>query len=369
MKVRLSKCSVGSEESDAVSKVLRLEYLGMGSTVKDFELAIKNYLNTEMQVVCVNTATSALQLALCSLDIGPDDEVLVPSITYIGGFQAISATGATPVPCEIDPHTLFIDIEDARKKVTNRTKAVMPVHYASCSKGMEKVYEFATEYNLRVVEDAAQAFGSKRNNKMIGTEGDLICFSFDGIKNITSGEGGAVLTNDVKVFERLSDDRLLGVKKDSDKRYSGNRSWDFDVENQGHRFHMSNINAAIGIEQLKKLDIFRKKRQHIAEYYIKKLEKINAIKPLNLDYNEIIPHIFVVKADNRDSLRDFLIKNEIECGLHYKPNHLLTKYRTNFNLPVTEEIYDQLLTLPCHVDLEKIQQDYVIDKIKKFYGT
>ncbi|MDB2481937.1 DegT/DnrJ/EryC1/StrS family aminotransferase [Gammaproteobacteria bacterium] len=368
MKVRLSKCSVGQEEANAVSNVLNAEHLGMGSTVQDFELAIKNYLSTKMEVVCVNTATSALQLALSALDIGPDDEVLVPSITYIGGFQAISATGATPIPCEIDPDTLFIDVDDAAKKITRNTKAIMPVHYASASKGMEKIYELAKNYNLRVIEDAAQAFGSKRNNEMIGTEGDIICFSFDGIKNITSGEGGAILTNDKKVYQRLSDDRLLGVKKDSDKRYAGKRSWDFDVENQGYRFHMSNINAAIGIEQLKKLDEFRIKRQQVCKYYIERLSQIQAIKILKLDYDEIVPHIFVTKVTDRNNLRDFLTQNEIECGIHYKPNHLLTKYKTDIKLRITEEVYEQLITFPCHVDLTKAEQDHVIDKILEFYN-
>ncbi len=368
MKVRLSKCSIGHEETNAVSNVLSSEYLGMGSTVRDFELAIKDYLATEMEVVCVNTATSALQLALSALDIGVNDEVLVPSITYIGGFQAISATGATPIPCEIDPDTLFIDIADAAKKITSKTKAIMPVHYASASNGMDEIYELAKNNNLRVIEDAAQAFGSKRNNKMIGIEGDIICFSFDGIKNITSGEGGAILTNDKNVHQRLSDDRLLGVKKDSDKRYAGKRSWDFDVENQGYRFHMSNINAAIGIEQLKKLDEFRIKRQQVAKYYIEHLSKIRAIKILTLNYDEIVPHIFVARAADRNNLRDFLIKNEIECGIHYKPNHLLTKYKTDIKLPITEEVYEQLITFPCHVDLKRIELNHVISKIKEFYN-
>ena len=368
MKVRLSKCSIGHEETNAVSNVLSSEYLGMGSVVRDFELAIKDYLATEMEVVCVNTATSALQLALSALDIGVNDEVLVPSITYVGGFQAISATGATPIPCEIDPDTLFIDIADAAKKITSKTKAIMPVHYASASNGMDEIYELAKNNNLRVIEDAAQAFGSKRNNKMIGTEGDIVCFSFDGIKNITSGEGGAILTNDKNVHQRLSDDRLLGVKKDSDKRYAGKRSWDFDVENQGYRFHMSNINAAIGIEQLKKLDEFRIKRQQVAKYYIEHLSKIRAIKILTLNYDEIVPHIFVARAADRNNLRDFLIKNEIECGIHYKPNHLLTKYKTDIKLPITEEVYEQLITFPCHVDLRRIELNHVINKIKEFYN-
>lgn len=368
LKVRLSKCSISSEEINAVKKVLESEYLGMGAQVLEFERNIKSYLDTSMSVVCVNTGTSALQLALSAIGIGHGDEVLVPSLTYIASFQAISATGANPIACEVNQDTLFIDVHDAKRKITANTKAIMPVHYASSSKGMDEVYTLAKEHKLRVIEDAAQAFGCKRDLKKIGTEGDIICFSFDGIKNITSGEGGAILTNDEKALQRLRDGRLLGVQKDTENRFSGNRSWDFDVEDQGFRFHMSNINAAIGIEQLKKIQLFRKKRQDVSERYMRQLKGIKNIEFLKLNYLDIIPHIFVVKAHDRDGLRRCLMDSGVECGIHYKPNHLLTKYNTNFDLPVTEDIYKKILTLPCHVDLSIRDQDMIIFKIKEFYN-
>jgi len=369
LKVRLSKCSIMSDEIEAVRKVLESESLGMGLQVLEFEQAIKKHLQTTMEVVCVNTGTSALQLALSALDIGYGDEVLVPSLTYVGSFQAISATGATPIACEIDTNTLFINTKDAKHKITSKTKAIMPVHYASSSIGMDDVYQLAQQYNLRVVEDAAQAFGCNRNNKKIGTIGDIICFSFDGIKNITSGEGGAILTNDASVVQRLRDDRLLGVQKDSDNRYSGKRSWDFDVKNQGFRFHMSNINAAIGLEQLKKIDKFKQKRQEISQYYLNAIAPLSELTALTLDYHEIVPHIFVIKASNRNGLRQYLLDNDIECGIHYKPNHLLTKYQTHAKLPITDSIYQKILTLPCHVDLTIVEQAYVVEKIKDFYNA
>lgn len=367
MKVRLSKCSITNDEIKAVKKVLESENLGMGVQVLEFEHAIKKYLQTSMEVTCVNSGTSALQLALSALDIGYGDEVLVPSLTYVASFQAISATGATPVACEIDADTLFINTKDAKSKITSKTKAIMPVHYASSSKGMDEVYQIAHQHNLRVVEDAAQAFGCNRDNEKIGVIGDIICFSFDGIKNITSAEGGAVLTNDKKVMQRLRDNRLLGVEKDSDQRYAGKRSWDFDVKSQGFRFHMSNINAAIGLEQLKKINTFKRKRQEIVQYYLNAIAPLSMLTALTLDYNEIIPHIFVIKATNRDELRQHLINNNIECGLHYKPNHMLTKYKTHKNLPITDNVYQRIITLPCHVDLTTSEQEFVVKKIKDFY--
>jgi len=367
-KIRLSKSSISKEEKDAVIKVLDKEYLGMGEEVMLFEQEIKSYLETEFDVVCVNTGTSALHLALEALDIKAGDEVLVPSLTYVASFQAISATGATPVAVDVDPNRLFIDIEDAKKRLSDKTKAIMPVHYASSAKGMDEVYKFAKEHNLRVIEDAAQAFGSIRDGKKVGTEGDIICFSFDGIKNITSGEGGAILSNDKEFIQRVQDGRLLGVEKDTQKRYAGQRSWDFDVKHQGFRYHMSNIMAAIGIEQLKKVESIREKRYSIVQRYIEELKDLDQIEVLDFDFEDIISHIFVIKAKRRDELREYLINNNIECGVHYKPNHLLSKYKVDYELPVTKMIYEEILTLPCHYDLELEDQNRVIKTIKDFYS-
>ena len=368
-KIRLSKSSISQAEKEAVLKVLDKEFLGMGEEVKLFEEKIKSYLKTDKEVACVNTGTSALHLSLSALKIGVDDEVLVPSLTYLASFQAISATGATPISCEINPDTLFIDIEDARKKVTQNTKAIMPVHYASSSKGINEVYSLANEFKLRVIEDAAQAFGSERENKKIGCIGDIICFSFDGIKNITSGEGGAIVSSDIEFIQKVKDARLLGVEKDTEKRYKGQRSWDFDVKELGFRYHMSNIMAAIGIVQINRINEFKKTRQLIAKKYNKELSNIEEIAFLDFNFDEVLPHIFVVKVKNRNKLREYLIKNNIECGIHYKPNHMLSKYQSEYKLPITEEIYEEILTLPCHFDLTNDEQNYVINKIKDFFNA
>lgn len=365
-KIRLSKCQMGNAEKEAVLGVLDNEYLGMGEEVKKFENKIKEFLKTELEVVCVNTGTSALHLALHCLGVKAGDEVLVPSITYVASFQAISAIGAIPVACDVDPKTIFIDANGARSRITPKTKAIMPVHYASSSKGMEKIYELAKEFNLRVVEDAAQAFGSKRNGKLIGSCGDIVCFSFDGIKNISCGEGGAILTSDLALAEKLRDARLLGVLKDTEKRYQGQRSWDFDVLEQGFRYHMSNINAGIGLAQIDRIGDFCAKRQKIAKKYKKGLSDVVGI--LDFDFSEIMPHIFVIKAQKRDELKEYLSLHNIETGIHYKPNHLLSKYKSNVKMLNAEQLYKEILTLPCHVDLSDDEQEYVIKKIKEFYA-
>ncbi|GHZ64996.1 aminotransferase [Vibrio cholerae] len=367
-KIRLSKSSISEKEKLSVAEVLTQEYLGMGQFTRDFEVAIANYLEISAnQVATVNTGTSALHIALSAIDIRPGDEVLVPSLTYVASFQVISALGATPIACEVLPNTLFLDPMDVRSKITPKSKAIMPVHYASSCKGIEDIFAIATEFNLRVVEDAAQAFGSEYKGKKVGSFGDIICFSFDGIKNITCGEGGAVISSDLTVIEKVRDARLLGVIKDTEKRYLGLRSWDFDVVEQGFRYHLSNINAAIGTAQLSRIDEFKDRRRQIAKKYVDEFFSLKRIHTLDFSFDEVMPHIFVIKSPDRNVLREYLLEKNIEVGIHYKPNHKLTKYKCDIELPVTDLIYEQILTLPCHFDLTNEEQEYVIKSIRDFY--
>lgn len=355
--IRLSKSVIDKDEVIAVTKVLLEDgYLGMGKEVGLFEEDIAKYIGVEScNVVCVNSGTAALHLAVQAI-AKSGDEILVPSFTFLSSFQAISAAGVIPVACDIYEDTLTIDVDDALSKITPRTKAIMCVHYASNPANIEKLYNFASANKLRVIEDAAHAFGCSLNSQKIGSFGDIICFSFDGIKNITSGEGGAIITKDVEILELVKDSRLLGVIKDSEKRYSGNRSWDFDVLNQGYRYHMSNLFAAIGRVQLKKLDMFfAPSRIKFYNIYHGELKNIDDIAFQVTESNAyIIPHILpiLVKRNKRDSLRDFLEKNNVQTGIHYKPNHLLSLYyKEEINLPVTDRIYNQILTLPLHPNL------------------
>ena len=256
--IRLSKCSLSSLEKKAVLKVLNKEFLGMGEEVSIFENNLTKFFGRKS--VCLVNGTAALQLALQAIGIKSGDEVLVPSLTYVSNFQSITANNAKPIPCDIYPDSLLIDLSDAEKKLTKNTKAIMPVHYAGGVGNLNDIYKFAKKNNLRVIEDASHAFGSKYKNKLIGSQGDIVCFSFDGIKNITSGEGGCLVTNDTKILNTVEDIRLLGVNNDSQNRVINKRSWTFDVFEQGWRYHMSNIMAAIGIVQLNRFSFLSKKK-------------------------------------------------------------------------------------------------------------
>ncbi len=367
--IRLAKSVVDIKEAQALSGVILDDgYLGMGQEVRLFEDELKGFLGGRGAVICVNSGTAALHLAVMAV-VKPGDEVLVPSFTFVASFQAITAAGAVPVACDIDPKTLLLDLKDAARRITRRTKVIMPVHYAGAVGDLKAVYSFARKYKLRVVEDAAHAFGTTYQGKKVGSFGDIACFSFDGIKNITSGEGGAVVTADKKVREFVKDARLLGVHKDTDKRFSGQRSWEFEVYHQGYRYHMSNLFAAIGRTQLKKMPKFSRSRQALASRYQKELGCVDGLDLTPMDLSVVVPHIFpiLVKNGRRDGLRVFLAERGIESGIHYYPSHRLKFFsKPGVKCPRVDEVYAKVLSLPLHPDLTRVQQRTVIETVKEF---
>lgn len=365
--IRLSKSCIGEAEKLAVMGVLDREFLGMGAEVQQFEQALTEFFGRP--AVCVVNGTAALQLALQACGIGPGDEVLVQSLTYVASFQAISATGAKPVACDVEPATLTLDWRDAEKRLTPRTKAVMPVHYGGGVGALDEIYAFAHRHGLRVIEDAAHAFGTVYQGKRVGGFGDIACFSFDGIKNITSGEGGCIVTDDAEVQHKVRDARLLGVEKDTEKRYASQRSWEFDVTAQGWRYHMSNIMAAIGLEQLKRFPQMAATRQRLARHYDEMLRGQPRIQLLLQNYDLIVPHIYVVRICellDRKTLQDKFQEQGIQTGFHYKPNHCLSLYRDTYaqQILLTDAVFPELLSLPLHPDLDEEAVEMVCKKLK-----
>lgn len=362
MNIRLSRSVVGEAEAAAVSKIILEEgYLGMGAEVQRFEADIASYLGVQpAQVVTVNTGTAALHLAVQAA-VPAGSEVLVPSLTFVASFQAISGAGCVPVPCDVHEATATIDLEDAARRITPRTRAIMPVHYASNPWQLDAVYAFAKKHSLRVIEDAAHAFGCSHQGRKIGSMGDVVCFSFDGIKNITSGEGGCIVSFDPEITRLCSDARLLSVANDAEKRYIGGRSWDFDVHCQGYRYHMSNIMAAIGRVQLARLDgEFAPARRRLLAQYRAELANVPGLTLLQLDAaDDIVPHIHPVRVlhGRKDVVKASLAAQGIPTGVHYKPNHLLSYFKEvlpqGAPLPVTEQLYAELVTLPLHPALNE----------------
>jgi len=368
--IKVSRGCLGDEELLALRSVFEGGYFGAGREVATFEEQLRSYLSVE-HVVTTTNGTAALHLALDALGIGAGDEVIVPSLTYAASFQAIECSGATPVACDVCPNTLLLDISDVERRITAKTRAVMPVLYAGQPCDMDLLQGLASRYGLRIIEDAAHAFGSTYRGRKVGSFGDITCFSFDSIKNITCGEGGAIICRNGSFANLLRQKRSLGIRRGSDAALK-TRGWDFDIDTRGFRYHMGNINAAIGSVQLKRVEEFIERRRTIARRYDAALHRLPAVQPLCIDYVVTAPHIYVirVKDGRRDELMKFLDRHGIETGINYAPNHLHSYFkRENLILPEAEKAYQEILTLPLHCDLSDSDVEEVINCVRNYFQT
>tara|TARA_B100001971_G_scaffold199034_1_gene209241 strand:- start:2285 stop:3439 length:1155 start_codon:yes stop_codon:yes gene_type:complete len=366
--IRLAKSCIGDAEKQAVLGVLDREYLGMGAEVQEFETALSEFF--ERPAICVVNGTAALHLALQACGIGQGDEVLVPSLTFVASFQAISATGAVPVPCDIDPVTYTLDCEDASQRITSATRAVMPVHYAGGVGALDEIYSMADSAGLRVIEDAAHAFGTTMNGRRIGSFGDIACFSFDGIKNITSGEGGCVVSDDHVVIERVRQFRSLGLITERQADSSRGILPELNVQEQGWRYHMSNVMAALGIQQFHRRSDLANKRRELARMYDRLLGELEMVVPIPHDYEEVVPFMYAIRIDGDydvSTVRACLHEDGIQTGAQYQPNHDYTLFFRSVDSPlhVVTELYKRLLVLPLHPDLEVEDVEYICEQIGK----
>ncbi len=367
--IPVSRPSIGNDELQAVKTVFDSHWLGLGATTKHFEDAISEFLGgtPRTHVIAVNTGTTALHLALAAAGIQPGDEVILPSLTFVATAQAISELGARPVFCDVVDATLNMDPKDLERCITPRSKAVIPVHYRGLPCDMDAILSIAHKHKLRIIEDAAHAFGSQYKNKRIGSFGDLVCFSFDPIKNITCGEGGAVTTRDAVLAEMLRRKRILGIDKDTWSRYRNERSWFYDVIEQGYRYHLSNINAAIGLVQLKKFPVMNQRKQAIAQDYDRAFAKLPGLRVIPTSYTDTAIFTYILRVENskRDDLMKVLKDKGIDSGIHYIPVHQFTFYKPQAKrpLPNTDRIYSEILTLPLFPDMTEDQAKLVIDTI------
>jgi len=364
----VSRPSIGQEELKEIEKVFSTGWLGLGSTVFEFENKLKDYLGAN-HVLSTNTGTTALHIALDAFGIKEGDEVIVPSLTFCASIQIITALGARPVFCEINPGTLNMDISDVEKRITKKTKAIMPVHYCGLACDMDALMEIGKNQNIFIIEDAAHAFGSSYKGKNIGSFGDATCFSFDPIKNLTCGEGGAVALSDETIAEMIRTKRVLGIDKDTWHRYRNERAWFYEVTMQGYRYHMSNINAAIGLAQFKKVDSFILKKKEIIQKYNDAFMGMDGLQILNWNLEETAPFAYIVRILDgaREGLIEFLKGRGVGTGIHYIPNHLQPFFKSyTTSLPVTEQIYKEILTLPLYYDMTDEQVFTVIQAVSDF---
>lgn len=369
--IKVARGCLGEEELAAVREAFEYGYFGLAYKVGEFERNIAEYLHAEREAVATNTGTSALHLALAAAGVGEGDEVIVPTFTFVASVQAVLACGATPVLCDIEPDTLLMDINDARRRITPRTKAIMPVHYAGNPCRMDELLSIKDGLGIRIIEDAAHAFGSEYRGRKIGSFGDIACFSFDSIKVMTCGEGGAVVSGDRDVIEKARVMRLVGIdRKSMNAKDWKERSWDYDVHAIGYRYHMSNINAAIGVEQLKKLDGFIAGRRHLCSLYRARLQQMPGLRLLDIDFDAIAPFMFpvLVRDSKRNGLREYLKNRDIETGISYIPCHRFSLLKDESeSYPVADRAYEEILCLPLHYGLDDGDVGTVADSIKSFF--
>jgi perosamine synthetase len=361
---------LGQEELNAVARVFEDRWLGMGMVTREFEDRLREFLGAK-HVIAVNTGTAALHLAVAALELQDGDEVIVPSLTFIASVQAILATGARPVFCEVSKETLNIDVLDARQRVTERTRAIMPVHYGGLACDMDELLALARERKIWVVEDAAHAFGSSYKGRRIGTLGDVTCFSFDPIKNVTCGDGGAVVTDNDELARRVLPMRNVGISQDSWVRRTTSRSWYYEVVAPGYRYHLGNLNAAIGLEQLKRLELFRARKQSIVRRYEEAFQNVNGLALPVRNIDETFPFFYIVRVleKRRDALVEYLQEKGVGTGVHYIPNHLQPLFADlRVPLPTTERLFEEILTLPLYFEMTDADVETVIAAVRSFFG-
>lgn len=370
--LKVSRAVVGAEELEAMREVFDLRWFGIGSKVFEFEQKVQEFLGTDRTVIAVNSGTAALHLALVGLGIGPGDEVIVPSLTFVASFQAVTATGARGVACDVDPDTLLLSIDDAERRITPATRAIMPVHYCGNPCDLDRLLEIGRRRGLAIVEDAAHAFGSFYKGRPVGRFGDITCFSFDTIKNITCGEGGAVICREGELAERMRQMRVLGVDRDTPLRYRNQRAWVYEVHLQGFRYHMSNLNAAIGLAQMKKATGFIARRREIARRYDAAFRQVPELRILPIDYSAVAPHIYILRvpAERRNNFMDFMQSRDIETGIHYLPNHKHPYFATGQDeLPGVDRVAREIVTIPLHCEMTDSDVERVIESVQAFFIT
>lgn len=363
--------ATGIHTLKALADALDVGWLGMGAFTQEFEHKLGAYLGLQDRyVVTTNTGTSALHITLVAAGVKAGDEVIVPSFNFVADMQAITALGAVPVFCDIRESDLGIDVGRAEALVNERTRAIMPLHFAGVPCDLDGVYDLAERRNLRVIEDATHALGSRQRGRPIGSFGDLACFSFDAVKIITAIDGGAVVCNSPEEVATLQHARLLGIDKDTTERYKNQRAWEYDVLEQGYRYHLTNINASVGLSQLARIDGFISSRQAICRLYNSAFANLDGIIVPQTDFTDVSPFIYVirVRADWRMDLIAHLRRQGVATGIHFLPAHRFTFYASSPRgpLPVTERVVEEVVTLPLHSHMPRESAERVIDGIQSF---
>jgi len=370
---------IGEEEILEVADSLRSGWITTGPKAKQFEADFSVFLgDPALDSISVNSATSGLHLALEALGIGPGDEVIVPTYTFTATAEIVRYLGATPVMVDVDPHTFNMTADTFFDGITDKTKAVVPVHFAGLACNMAPIIAMAKKHNVKVVEDAAHALPTTYQGKMIGTlESDITVFSFYANKTMTTGEGGMVVTKNADLAKRCRVMRLHGISRDAFDRYVSTKpAWFYEVVAPGFKYNMPDIAAAIGLHQLKRLPGFQKKRERMAAVYNEELVSLPLELPIVAPLGDTHAwHLYAVKIKPaagiaRDTFIEKMAELGVGCSVHFIPLHLHPYWRDTYALspemfPVAQRIFEQEVTLPLYTKMTEADQVRVIDAVKQ----
>ncbi len=359
-------------ELDAAREALEMGWLGMGSYVGIFESALTEFLElTDRYVVTVNTGHAALHLGLLLTGVGPGDEVITPAFNNVADFQAILACGAKPVFCDIDDRTLCIDLDAAEALITPTTKAIIVMDYDCILCDHARVADLGAKYHVRVIHDAAHAFGSRYNGRMVGSFSDICMFSFDPVKTITTIDGGALVLRTRTELEQVQEMRLIGMQQKPAIMYENQRAWTYDVTRLGFRYHMANLHAALGLAQLSRFAELAENRRAACRYYNAHLSDIPQVVVPRTTFDEVVPFLYYIRvpADRRHALRTYMQERGVDTGIHWQPGHWFNLFRDcrKGDLAVTERVGKEILSLPLHSKMPREVLDAVIDSIRTFF--
>jgi len=367
--------SIGPEELEAVRSVLESGWLTTGPVAQRFEREFADFVGAKY-ALAVNSCTAALHLALDAAGIGPDDEVLVPSYTFTATAEVVTYLGARPVLCDSLPGEFNIDPEDAERRITAKTKAIIPVHLAGHPCDLTPLERLADRYGLHLIEDAAHALPATHQGRRIGSISEFTAFSFYATKTITTAEGGMLTTNDEEHARRAAMMRLHGISGDAWKRYSAEGSWYYEVVDAGYKNNMPDLLAALGIAQLGKAEAFHQRRCEIAARYLEAFAKIEELQlpPQTAEHASHSWHLFILRlvtdqlSIGRNAFVEKLKQLGIGTSVHFIPLQLHPFYQQRYgyapgDMPQAEDAYSRCLSLPIFPDMADAEVERVISSV------
>jgi perosamine synthetase len=366
---------IEEEEISAVLEVLRSGWLTTGPRVKEFEAAFASYIGAS-HAVAFNSCTAALHLALAAIGLEEGDEVIVPTMTFASSGEVVLYFKARPVLVDCQPGSFHAGPEQIASAITPRTKAIIPVHYAGYPCEMDAILSLARQHGIKVIEDAAHALPTRYHDRMVGTLGDITCFSFYATKTLTTGEGGMATTENPELAERMRILSLHGISKDAWKRYTAEGTWFYDILETGYKYNLTDVQAALGLAQLAKCDSMRERRAAIASRYTEAFGRSEAYTtPPSPEHTQHAWHLYVlqVKPDvlriDRNRVIDELKKRGIGTSVHFIPLHLHSLYQQQLGyrtgqFPNAEERFEGSISLPIYPGLTEQDTERVIEALR-----